>query len=99
MSERKHTYLDSFGVRRTMIFGEDHNRFDLRVQTEQNVDGLLEHTHAMRDVPQPGPFKKIATVPIEVWERSVLEGWDDADWAKFLNDPDNAALRTWKGKV
>jgi hypothetical protein len=49
---------------------------------------------------QTGPMKLIARgVPLFVWEQSEREGWDDADWAKWLNDPDNAAFRVWRGSV
>lgn len=99
MTERKTIYKDSFGIRRTLITEDDHNRFSLRVQTQQQIDGILDHAAAFRDVPQPGAFKKVAVCPIEVYERSLLEGWDDADWTRWLNDPDNALLRTWPGKV
>jgi hypothetical protein len=96
MAESKRVYRDAYGVRRTLIFDDDGNR--LAVQTEQAIDGLLDHTAAFRDIPQPGPFKKVASVPIEVYEKSVLEGWDDGDWAKWLNDPDNKLFRTWPGR-
>lgn len=49
---------------------------------------------------QTGDFKLVARgVPLFVWEQSEREQWDEADWAKWLNDPDNAAFRVWPGRV
>jgi hypothetical protein len=98
MTEQRFTYYDANGVRRTLIH-DDENPERTIVQTEQVMDEILAGAARMRDTPQPGAIKKIATVPIEVYERSVLEDWDDDDWKKFLNDPDNVALRTWKGQI
>jgi len=38
-------------------------------------------------------------VPVSVAERAMREDWDEKDWAKWLNDPDNAAFRVWPGRV
>lgn len=48
---------------------------------------------------QTGPTKLLARVPMTVYEQSERELWDDADWARWLNDPDNAAFRVWRGVV
>jgi hypothetical protein len=34
-----------------------------------------------------------------VAEKAIRENWDDSDWKKWLNDPDNAAFRIWPGRV
>jgi hypothetical protein len=38
-------------------------------------------------------------VPITVAEKAMLEGWDEQDWARWLDDPANAAFRVWQGRV
>jgi hypothetical protein len=34
-----------------------------------------------------------------VAEQAIREQWDDNDWKRGLNDPDNAAFRIWPGRV
>jgi len=41
----------------------------------------------------------IARVPFTVWERAFHENWDQNDWNKFLNDPDNRDYRVWGGRL
>ena len=49
---------------------------------------------------QTGSMKLIARgVPLTVWEQSEREGWDEKAWSRWLNDPDNAAFRVWRGRV
>jgi hypothetical protein len=49
---------------------------------------------------QKGDVKLIARgVPLFVYEQSEREGWDQNDWARWLNDPDNAHFRVWRGRV
>jgi len=98
MSEQKRVYKNADGIRRTLIW-DDNNPEQAIVHTQQVMDEILDGAARFRDIPQPGAFKKVATCPVEVYERSIREDWDDADWAKWLNDPDNALLRTWNGRV
>jgi hypothetical protein len=49
---------------------------------------------------QKGSMKLIARgVPLFVYEQSEREQWDQKRWAQWLNDPDNAAFRVWRGRV
>ena len=49
---------------------------------------------------QQGDMKLVARgVPLFVYEQSEREGWDEKDWARWLNDPDNALFRVWPGRV
>lgn len=100
MTERKVVYRDSNGVRRTMIW-DDKKPFDLTVFTEQRMDEVVETNKIMRELhPRRSTNKLIARgVPITVAEKALLEGWDEKDWNKWLNDPDNAAFRVWQGRV
>lgn len=42
-------------------------------------------------------LKKIASVPMSVYFRSMREKWDQSDWKRWFNDPDNKHLRVWQG--
>ena len=46
-----------------------------------------------------GVNKLLARIPIEVYERSVHEQWDEADWARYLNSSEAAPFRIWRGTV
>jgi hypothetical protein len=46
-----------------------------------------------------GVNKLLARIPIEVYERSVHEQWDEADWARYLNSAEAAPFRIWRGRV
>lgn len=99
MVERKMVYRDSDGVRRTLITDSD-KPFDVHVNTEVAMDAILESIKAKRDHLEPNSVNKhLATVPMTIYEKSILEQWDEGDWKKWLNDPDNAAFRVWQGAV
>lgn len=42
-------------------------------------------------------LKRIASVPMSVYFRSIREKWDTRDWKRWYNDPDNKYLRVYKG--
>ena len=45
-----------------------------------------------------GVNKLLARIPIEVYERSVHEQWDEGDWARWLNSSEAAPFRIWSGE-
>lgn len=73
------------------------------LQTTEEMDRLLRYCADRRDALQGARtegIRHVAEVPITVYEKAVQEGWDNPDgWRRWLNDPDNAAFRTWKGRV
>lgn len=80
---------------------DDPDRFVL--QTTEEMDRLLAYCAQRRDVlqgsPKDGMFH-VAEVPVTVYEQAVAEGWDNPDgWREWLNNPDNAPFRTWKGRI
>lgn len=92
-----YTYQNRDGVRRT-VHPETKDKFT--VHTEQDLTEILEGIKRDRDLhPTRSANKHLARVPISIYEQSVRENWDDADWKKWLNDPDNAAFRVWQGRV
>lgn len=86
-------------MRRTMFSDTDAPGI-LRVKTEVDVTSLIDNNRALAETQNPRSTNKlVARVPMTVYEKSILEGWDEGDWKKWLNDPDNAAFRVWKGMV
>ena len=100
MAERKVVYRDDGAVKRTMIWDDD-DPDTVHVHTEQDLEQALKNNAIMRDLhPRRSTNKLLARgVPVSVYEKSVLEDWDSKKWAQWLNDPDNAAFRVWKGRV
>jgi len=100
MTERKVIYRNDGAVKRTMIWEDDAPEI-VHVQTEQDLTQAVENNKIMRELhPRRSNNKLIARgVPIQVAEKAMLEGWDEQDWKRWLNDPDNAAFRIWKGRV
>ena len=100
MAEKKFVYRDDGAVKRTLIT-DDEDPYTIRVFTEQDMTQTLENNAVMRELhPRRSNNKLLARgVPITVAEKAIRENWDDNDWKKWLNDPDNAAFRIWPGRV
>lgn len=72
----------------------------LRIDTEIDWESTLESIKRDRELhPVHSTNKLVARVPMTVMEQSIHEQWDDNDWKRWLNDPDNAAWRIWQGRV
>jgi hypothetical protein len=98
MAERKRIYRDADGVRRTVIW-DDEDPDQVVVQTEQDVEPILESAAARRDNHDPRrDMWGVGMVPVAVWERAVLEQWDEGDWKKFWNG-EGKPFRTAPGRV
>lgn len=100
MSERREIYHNQDGVRRTMITDSDHPD-RIVVQTEVIMDGILENNAVMRDLhPRRSTNKLVARgIPMTIYEKSMLEGWDEDDWKKWLNSSEAIPYRIWQGRV
>jgi hypothetical protein len=98
--ERKVVYRNDGTVKRTMVW-EDDDPLTLHVQTEQDLTQAIENNKVLRELhPRRSTNKLLARgVPISVAEKAMLEQWDEQDWARWLDDPDNAAFRVWQGRV
>jgi hypothetical protein len=99
--ESRIVYRNSDGVKRTALVDyEQPNKFT--VHTEVEMDEVLEGIKRAREDEAARNFptnRLVARVPMTVYEKSIVEQWDEADWKKWLNDPDNAAFRVWTGQV
>ena len=100
MTERRTTYRDwQHGVRRTLIT-DDERPEDFTVHTEQELDEILDSIDRDREtMSHNGVNKLLARIPIEIFERSVHQQWDEGDWARWLNSSDAAPFRIWQGRV
>jgi hypothetical protein len=100
MAEKKTVYRNDGAVRRTLITDDD-NPGIVTVHTQQDMTQTIENNKVMRERhPRYSTNKLVARgVPITVAEKALREGWDQSDWQKWLNDPDNAAFRVWPGRV
>lgn len=97
--ESTFVYRNSGGVRRTSI-ADSEKPGVLTVKTEQRLDRILLTAKALSENHKERAVNKhLAVVPITVYEQSIHEQWDDADWKKWLNDPANEPFRVWKGRV
>lgn len=49
----------------------------------------------------PLEMRKVASIPMSVIHKAIMEGWiNDRDaWRRWVNNPDNAALRGWQGRL
>ena len=97
----KHSYWSAGGhIRRTL-----HYEFDRPNSVVQETEIVYPDDFAARNrqlgEEQNGKHMKLIArgVPAFVWEQSVREEWDEKRWADWLNDPDNAAFRVWRGRV
>ena len=99
MTERRTIYRNADGVRRTLIT-DDERPQDFTVQTEQVLDQILDSVERDRStMSHNGVNKLLARIPIEIFERSVHQQWDEGDWARWLNSSEAAPFRIWQGRV
>lgn len=97
--ESRVLYRNSDGVRRTFLLDQE-NPHQFTVHTQVEMDEVLEGVKRARENQNPRAVNKtVARVPMTVYEQSLVEQWDEGDWKKWLNDPDNKAYRIWQGKV
>jgi hypothetical protein len=99
VTEQRYVYADANGVRRTMIVDDEWpDRFV--VHTEQDVEPILDGVARDREImSHAGVNKLVARLPVEIFERAVQQNWDEGDWRRFLNGPDAAPFRVWRGRV
>ena len=99
MSERQRVYRDADGVRRTLIW-DDEDPDAVTVRTEQDVEPILDSVERDRAIMRhDGVNKLLARIPVAIYERAVLEQWDEGDWGKWLNSSEAAPFRIWRGYV
>ena len=100
MAEVSFVYYDQFGVTRRSIW-DDENPSQITVQTSVDLEQGIENNKILAEMhPRRSTNKVVARgVPLTVAEQAIREQWDERDWAKWLDDPDNKAFRVWQGRV
>src|SRR3954471_23542237 len=100
MTEIKHVYRNDGAIKRTMIWEDDEPEL-VHVYTEQDMTQTINNNKVMRELHRRRSTNKLVArgVRVSVAEQALRENWDDNDWKKWLNDPDNAAFRVWPGQV
>ena len=99
MAERSTVYRNGDGVRRTLIV-DDERPDEVVVHTEQVLDEILEGIARDRELHRERTTNKLlARIPVPIYERAVLEQWDEGDWRRWLNSSEAAPFRIWQGAV
>ena len=100
MAEHKTQYWSNGVALRTMIWDDDTPDL-VHVYTELDLEQTIKNNKIMQELhPRRSTNKLVARgVPLTVAEKAMREQWDESDWGKWLNDPDNAAFRVWRGRV
>jgi hypothetical protein len=99
VGERQRVIRDRDGVRRTLLW-DDEDPEQVTVHTQQDVEPVLDSVERDRAIMKhDGVNKLLARIPVSIFERSVHEGWDEGDWARWLNSSEAAPFRIWRGQV
>ena len=100
MSEHRIPYQDQDGVRRTAIW-DDERPNEVTVQTEENIGPALDSIARDRELMPHGTNKLAARLPVTIVEDLIHRGiYNDEDaFKKWLNGPEAAPWRIWKGQV
>jgi hypothetical protein len=81
----------------------DDSRMALEVfQDDVTTSAILRKVREARERGADSKSRELrlmAEIPMAVYLRACQEGWDDADWRKWANDPDNRAFRVHDGRV
>ena len=74
---------------------------DLILETVQDCQPILDYVKQERERPVGKEWRKVAVIPLTVYDKAAREGWlhDKARWHRWMNDPDNAAFRVWNGNI
>jgi hypothetical protein len=80
---------------------EDDAPETVHVKTQVDMTQTIENNKVMRELHPAGSTNKLLArgVPMTVAEKALREQWDEGDWKKWLDDPDNAAFRVWPGRA
>jgi hypothetical protein len=101
VTERRFVYHDADGVRRTLIVDDERPGFI--VHTQQVLDEILAGVARDRERivanDNRSPLRHVGRFPVEVFERMIHEGWGSDDEARWLNSPEAAPFRIWRGRV
>ena len=96
----KSALIDAFSDSRriTVYHEEDGKKY---VESRQDVEPIIEAARIISEQTPGKDFRHAAFIPETVLNQAMLEGWfhDPRAWKRWANDPENAAYRTWKGRL
>jgi len=100
MAERRKVYEARDDIRRTLLTDDD-TPDQFHVKLEQDVEPILDGIHRDRETMRHGHNKVVARLPIFVVENLIHRGiyTDEDAFKKWLNGPEAAPWRIWKGSV
>jgi hypothetical protein len=101
MTQHRHTYRDSDGVQKTMVWDPADPDF-LAVHTAQDVEPILDSIARDQELmTQNGDNKLAARLPLIVVEDLVQRGifYDEPLFKAWLNSDEAAPWRVWKGRL
>jgi hypothetical protein len=103
LSSQKVIYANDGTVARVLHADDRDPWGDFTIETVEDVEPLLDDVKVLRENHKEhgGDMKHVARVPVHIVERAMREGWfhDQKAWARFLDDPDNAGFRVWRGRL
>ena len=100
MGEQRRRYDARNGVERTLILDDASTTFT--VQHSQDVEPILDSIARDREImPNTGPNKLAARIPTVIYEELQRQGIteDESLFKAWLNGPDAAPWRIWKGSL
>lgn len=104
MADRFTYHRSEDGSLTRRYFGHNDGTFTL--YSEQDCEAIIQQNRRDRELQQAHGtrgeiFRKVASVPVDVFEQACREGWveDDDRWKRWLNDGENRDFRVYEGRV
>lgn len=100
MGEQKRRYHARDGVTRDLVYDPDEpDRFGIHVR--QDVEPILESIARDQEIMPHGVNKLAARIPLFLYEDLYARGiiQDEDAFKKWLNGPEAAPWRVWKGQL
>lgn len=98
----KKALLEHFGYKAEILHFDPNDKSGTHtVETVWDVSPIVEAAKILADEPPGKDFRHAAFIPEYVMDQAFREGWfnDPKKWKDWANNPENAAFRTWKGRL
>lgn len=98
MVERRQVYRNGYGIRRELVWNDNG---EVVFNTDQDVEPVLESIARDRETMRHGTNKVAARLPAIEVEKLTRRGiYNDPDaFKKWLNGPEAAEWRIWRGNL
>lgn len=93
--------IESRGDIVSEVVTDPHDAERVIVATHQDVAPVVALARMRAELPMDSEMRPVAEIPMVVVERMMQDGsWNDpAAIRRWLNSPENAAFRIWRGRV